>query len=127
MSGYEVGTSVVVRAAHRMPDGPPPERELHEHDYRIAVEVRSKELDDRGMVCDLDLLTSTLDAVAARLRGRDLEEIRSPDVPAVTVEVLARWVHGTLGDALRSAGGDELAVRVWESDVAFGGYRASLS
>jgi 6-pyruvoyltetrahydropterin/6-carboxytetrahydropterin synthase len=127
VNGYEVGSSVTVRAAHRMPDAPPPEDELHEHDYRIAVEVRATELDDRGMVCDLDVLTSALDAVAARLRGRDLEEIRSPDAPAVTVEVLARWVHGTLADAMRSAGGDELAVRVWESDVAFGGYRASLS
>lgn len=127
MNGYEVGSSVTVRAAHRMPDGPPPERELHEHDYRIEVEVRSAGLDDRGMVCDLDVLASALASVAARLRGRDLEEIRTPDVPAVTVEVLARWVHGTLAEAIRSAGGDELAVRVWESDVAFGGYRASLS
>ena len=127
MNGYQVGTSVTVRAAHSMPDGPPPERELHEHDYRIAVEVSSGRLDDRGMVCDLDVLTSALDAVAARLRGRDLEGIRAPDVPAVTVEALARWVHETLAGELRLAGAEELAVQVWESDVAFGGYRAPVA
>ncbi|MDQ4005035.1 MAG: 6-carboxytetrahydropterin synthase [Actinomycetota bacterium] len=127
MSGFEVGSRVTVRAAHRMPDMPPPEGELHEHDYGIAVEVRRETLDERGMVCDLDVLGSALDALAARLRGRDLEEIGIPDVPAVTVEVLARWIHQALAEDIRAAGGEELAVRVWESDVAFGGYRDRLS
>ena len=44
-----------------------------------------------------------------------------------TVEILARWFHERLAGAIRGAGGEALAVRVWESPTAFGGYRAPLS
>ena len=55
------------------------------------------------------------------------EELAYPEAEAVTVEMLARWFHARLGDAIRAAGGEELAVRVWESPTAFGGYRARVS
>ena len=45
----------------------------------------------------------------------------------MTVEVFARWLHGALADAVRAGGGQDLAVRVWESPLAFGGYRASVT
>jgi hypothetical protein len=38
--------------------------------------------------------------------------------------VCARWVHDRLSPAVAAAGGEALAVRVWETPVAFGGYRA---
>jgi 6-pyruvoyltetrahydropterin/6-carboxytetrahydropterin synthase len=124
--GYEVGSSVTVRALHQMPvEGP--EGELHPHDYRIDVVVGRAELDERGMVCDLDALRAALQEVAATIDGRDLEEIRPPEAEAVTVEVLARWAHRTLVPALRRAGGDTLAVRVWESPEDFGGYAGPVS
>jgi 6-pyruvoyltetrahydropterin/6-carboxytetrahydropterin synthase len=124
--GYEVGSSVTVRALHQQPvEGP--EGELHAHDYRIDVVVGRGELDGNGMVCDLDALRAALQAIAARIDGRDLEEIRPSDHQAVTVEVLARWAHENLVPALRQAGGDTLAVRVWESPSDFGGYAGPVS
>lgn len=127
MTGYEVGSSVTVRASHRMPDAPPPEDEPHEHDYRIDVVIERADLDPAGMVCDLDLVNAALRQVAGRLDGADLDGIRPHDRPAVTVEVLAAWVHATLAPEVRSAGGEGLAVRVWESSEEFGGYRAPVS
>jgi 6-pyruvoyltetrahydropterin/6-carboxytetrahydropterin synthase len=44
----------------------------------------------------------------------------------VTVELFARWVHEQLAAALGRLPGVTLAVRVWESPAAFGGYTASL-
>jgi 6-pyruvoyltetrahydropterin/6-carboxytetrahydropterin synthase len=44
----------------------------------------------------------------------------------VTVEIFARWLHGQLAAALGRLPGVTLAVRVWESSTAFGGYTASL-
>jgi len=110
---FEVGTARSVRAFHIMPGMPGPEGELHAHDYRIDIEVRRAELAD-GMVCDLDVLDAAL------------EKIRPTDADAVTVEVFARWVHDTLAEPVRSAGGEYLLVRVWENDVAYGGYAAAL-
>jgi 6-pyruvoyl-tetrahydropterin synthase len=111
-----------------MPGMPPPEGERHHHDYRIDVVVERGNLDQRAMVCDLDLLEEALTDLAARIEGKDLEDAIQPaDGSGVTVEVFARWAHDTLADAVRQAGGEALGLRVWESPTAFGGYRAALS
>src|SRR5215470_12080757 len=117
----EVGLSRSVRAFHIMPGLPGPEGQLHDHDYRIEVVVDREQLDDRGMVCDLDVLEA---ALTERIEGRNLEEVRPADAETVTVEVFARWVHDTLSPAVAAGGGAALAVRVWETPVAFGGYQA---
>ena len=75
------------------------------------------------MVCDLDVLTRSLAEVAGDARDRDLSEVCGTEV--VTVEVFAAWIHDRL--AGRSAPtGPRSAVRVWESDDAFGGIRARV-
>jgi 6-pyruvoyltetrahydropterin/6-carboxytetrahydropterin synthase len=124
---FEVGASRPLRALHRLPWGTEAEREPHAHDYRIEVVVERDELDDRGVVCDLDALGAGLDEVLGRLQGRDLDEIRPTDADGVTVEILARWLHGSLVEVVRRAGGETLAVRVWEAPDAFGGYRAAVA
>jgi len=123
---YEVGSSITVTALHQLPvEGP--EGELHPHDYRIEVVVGRRGLDEHGMVCDLDALRAALQEIAARIGGKDLEEIRPPAAESVTVEVLARWTHESLVPTLRQAGGDTLAVRVYETDSDFGGYAGPVS
>jgi 6-pyruvoyltetrahydropterin/6-carboxytetrahydropterin synthase len=106
-----------------MPGLPGPEGQLHDHDYRIEIVVSRDQLDDRAMVCDLDVLEEALTRLTERIEGRNLEEIRPADAEAVTVEVFARWVHDTLSAAIAAGGGATLAVRIWETPVAFGGYR----
>jgi 6-pyruvoyltetrahydropterin/6-carboxytetrahydropterin synthase len=125
--GFEVGASAALRALHRIPWLPPPEGDLHAHDYRVEIVVERAALDERGMVCDLDLVKAALGDAVGALEGKDLDLIRPPEAEAVTVEILARWFHGKLADAIASAGGEALAVRVWESATAFGGYRAPVS
>src|ERR1700683_3126682 len=101
----EVGLSRSVRAFHIMPGLPGPEGQLHDHDYRIEIVVDREQLDDRGMVCDLDVLEAALTELTSRVEGRNLEEIRPAEAEAVTVEVFARWVHATLSPAVAAAGG----------------------
>ena len=126
MPVYETGTALQVRAFHVMPGMPPPEGERHAHDYRLDVVVRRDDLDERGMVVDLDLLEGALRTAAAQVEDADLERVVPADEQAVTVEVFARWVHGQLAGALGRLPGVTLAVRVWESPAAFGGYTAAL-
>src|SRR6202000_2552874 len=123
----EVGLSRAVRAFHVMPGMPGPEGQLHDHDYRIEVVGSRAQLEDRAMVCDLDVMEAALTELTGRIEGRNLEEIRPAGAEAVTVEVFARWVHDTLSPTVVAAGGETLAVRVWETAVAFGGYRARLA
>jgi 6-pyruvoyltetrahydropterin/6-carboxytetrahydropterin synthase len=120
---YEAGLSRAVRAFHIMPEMAGPEGQLHDHDYRIEIVVSRDQLDDRAMVCDLDVMEAALTELTGRIEGRNLEEIRPAGAEAVTVEVFCRWVHDTLSAAIAAAGGATLAVRIWETPVAFGGYR----
>jgi 6-pyruvoyltetrahydropterin/6-carboxytetrahydropterin synthase len=120
---FEVGAAVPLRAFHRLPWADGPEAEPHAHEYRLEVIVERSGLDARGMVIDLDILQAGLDEVRGRLEGQDLDEIIASEAEAVTVEILARWLHGELQQAVRRAGADGLCVRVWESPDAFGGYR----
>jgi 6-pyruvoyltetrahydropterin/6-carboxytetrahydropterin synthase len=105
----EVGLSRSVHAFHIMPGLPGPEGQLHDHDYRIEIVVDREQLDGRGMVCDLDVLEAALTELTGRVEDRNLEEIRPAEA---------------LSPAVAAAGGESLAVRVWETPVAFGGYRA---
>jgi len=79
------------------------------------------------VVCDLDVLGAGLERVLGSLDGRDLDEMLAADADGVTVEILARWLHGSLVDFVRCAGGETLAIRVWEAPDAFGGYRAPVA
>jgi 6-pyruvoyltetrahydropterin/6-carboxytetrahydropterin synthase len=123
--GFEVGTGAPLRAVHRLPWMTGPEAEPHAHDYRVRLTVRRAALDDRGMVCDLDLLDGALGDLLDQLDGQDLDAIVE-DADAVTVEVLARWLHERLREPVRSAGGEWLSVQVWESPEAFGAYRGPV-
>jgi 6-pyruvoyltetrahydropterin/6-carboxytetrahydropterin synthase len=116
---FEVGATTRFVAFHRMPTQPPPESERHPHDYRVEVVAERERLDERGMVCDLALVASTLAGVADRARDRDLAELCGAE--EVTVEVLAGWVHEQIAFTLKGDGAERLSVRVWESDEAFGG------
>ncbi len=118
---------MALRALHRIPWLPPPEGDLHAHDYRVELVVERAKLDERGMVCDLDVVEAALADAVGELEGKDLDRIRPRDADAVTVEILARWFHERLGAAIEAAGGEALSVRVWESATAFGGYRAPVS
>lgn len=124
---YEVGTAKEVRAFHVMPGVEGPEGRLHAHDYRVELLVERSTLGEEGMVCDLDVLDGALTEIVEKVRDQDLEKIRPPEAEAVTVELFARWAHDAMAAAVRSAGGEILTVRVWESPVAFGGYRAPVA
>ncbi len=124
---YQVGTATEVRAFHIMPGVEGPEGVLHAHDYKLEVLVERSALDERAMVCDLDLLEEALANAAAVVHEQNLEVIQPPDAEAVTVEVFSRWLYGAVADAVRAGGGEMLTVRVWESRVAFGGYGAPVN
>lgn len=110
-----------------MPDVEGPEGELHSHDYRLDVLVEREQLDDRGMVCDLDVLDAALQRIDAIVRDQNLEVIRPDDAAAVTVEVFAKWAYDFLAERVAPSGAEALSVRVWENEYAFGGYGGSLN
>lgn len=123
---FRVGTAIEFPAEHIMPGVEGPEGELHSHDYRLDVVVERDGLDERGMVCDLDVLDAALQSIDAMLRGKNLEIIQPADAEAVTVEVFAKWAFDYLAERIRPSGAESLHVRVYENEFAFGGYGGPL-
>ena len=123
---HEVGISGGFRAWHEMPGAEGPEGERHQHDYKIDMLITRPDLDEHGMVWDIDDMEAALAGILATLEGRDLEEVVGDSESPVTVEVLARWTHEELSRALRRANDGTLRIRVWESPTAFGGYMAPM-
>ena len=121
---FEVGIVGTVRASHVMPGRPLPEGELHPHDYRLDVVIERGEVDEGGMVVDLDVLRRALEETITEIAGADLgERLRMEEV---TVERFAGWLHARIADALGSLPGGTIHVRVWEAPDAFGGYAAPV-
>ncbi len=123
---FEVGTALEFTAKHIMPGVEGPEGQLHEHDYRLEVFLERPRLDERGMVCDLDVLDAALQRIGDIVSGQNLEIIQPADADAVTVEVFAKWAHEQVAEAIADSGVETLSVRVWESTTAFGGYSAGI-
>jgi 6-pyruvoyltetrahydropterin/6-carboxytetrahydropterin synthase len=123
---FRVGTAIEFPAQHVMPGVAGPEGQLHSHDYRLDVVVERDALDERGMVCDLDVLEAALHGIDATVRDQNLEIIQPPDAEAVTVEVFAKWAFDYLAARIRPSGAQAMSVRVWENDVSFGGYEGVL-
>jgi 6-pyruvoyltetrahydropterin/6-carboxytetrahydropterin synthase len=94
--------------------------------YRLVVVVRRDDLDERGMVVDLDVLERALRYTAAPVADADLDAVLPPDTGPVTVEVFARWVHGELTAALGRLPTAALAVRVCGERGCVRGYTAPL-
>jgi 6-pyruvoyltetrahydropterin/6-carboxytetrahydropterin synthase len=124
---HEVGISGTFRAWHEMPGAEGPEGERHQHDYRIDLLVTRPELDEHGMVWNIEDLEAALADILSRLEGNDLEPVVASGESGVTVEVLARWVHSELCRAMRGTSDVVLRIRAWESPTAFGGYSAPMS
>ena len=123
---FEAGIVTRFDAQHVMHGMEGPEGELHSHDYRIDVIAARTSLDDLGMVVDLDVLQTAVDDVVQRVKGMNLDDIVVPRDPgSVTVEAFALWVHGEIAQAIAGTGIEQLHVRAWETDDAFGGYAAA--
>ena len=108
------------------PDSPGPRVSSTSTSTGLEVVIEREKLDDRGMVCDLDVLDAVLGRIDSTVRDQNLEIIRPSDAEAVTVEVFAKWAHDTIAAELRGGGADVLAVRVYEKPVAFGGFSDRL-
>ena len=121
MSGrFEVGASADLRALHRIPWLPPPEGELHAHDYRVEVVVRGDTLSPDGMLLDLDQLNAALSDCLAELDSADLDQLPSFAGVNTTVEMVAAHIWEQVRDRLPAGHGlGALRVTLFETADAW--------
>lgn len=111
-----------------------PAQRLHGATWLVEIELRRPELDENGIVADIDRLTKLLGSVLEPLRYRNLDEEPSLRGLNTTTEVMARWIHQRLAERIAagelgagSEGLRSLRVTLHESHVAWAAYESELT
>lgn len=111
-----------------------PAQRLHGATYAVEIEVRRKELDGDGLVCDIGKALETLKAVLSELNYRNLDEIAAFTGRNTTTEFLAgeifrrlktRIATGALGPGTAGAL-NALRVTLRELPVAWAAFEGPL-
>ncbi len=89
---------------------------LHGHNYRITVTVRSNELDRIGIALDFRKLKQELDSLLEEYDHRNLSELPEFQELNPTSEVLARTIYRRMGEKMNGGPIRVWKVRVGESD-----------
>lgn len=98
---------------------------LHGHNWKVEVEVRSGGLDSLGMVVDFKSLKAKARGVIDRLDHRYLNEVPPFDKENATAENIARHIFKEVSAAFEGGGFGDVKVsrvRVWESESAAAAY-----
>lgn len=123
---YEIGVVAQFEAAHRLVGEFGPAVRMHGHTYRLEVVVRGEQLDGANVLYDIGRLRGDVDVLVERLNYRDLNEVPGLEEVNTTAEAMTRYCWESLAPALRGVGLVSLAVRVWESPLAWAGLDALL-
>lgn len=116
---YEIYVAAQFEAAHRLVGDFGPATRPHGHTYRIEAIVRGERLKEDETLYDIGLLRPAVEALAASLHYRDLNDV--PDLAGVntTAEAVARYCWDKLAPPLRDQGLSSLTVRIWESPQVY--------
>jgi 6-pyruvoyltetrahydropterin/6-carboxytetrahydropterin synthase len=122
---YEVGVVGQFEAAHHLIGDFGPATRTHGHTYRVEVAVRGTELRADCTLLDIVPIQQGLERVLAALHYRDLSELEGFAGRNTTAETVARYIHDQLAPLIAGQGIATLAVRVWESPLAYAGYEGA--
>ena len=89
---------------------------LHGHNYRVTVTVRSNELDRIGIALDFRKLKQELYSLLEEYDHRNLSELPEFQELNPTSEVLARTIYRRMGEKMNGGPIRVWKVRVGESD-----------
>ena len=96
---------------------------LHEHNWRVRVELEGNELGAEGILVDFVKVKKLLGEIADKLEGQDLSKLPGLIGKNPSAENVARYffeqLQGRLVGDVRVA-----AVKVQEAKGCWGGYRA---
>lgn len=120
---YLTTISTTFSAAHFLREYEGRCENLHGHNWRVEVTVRSTELDKAGMGLDFRLLKEKTAAVLSLLDHSVVNEKGPFTTLNPSSENLARYIFDELSGALEDGRVAMHAVRVWESETSWAEYR----
>ena len=120
MPMWEISVETVVAARHQIRGVPGEGGRVHEHQWRVRVVVRARELDRTGWVLDFHVVDEALRTLIAPYRAAFLNDVPPFDDVNPTRENVARVLADGLAAKL-----DDPRVHVWRVEVSEDGHCAS--
>lgn len=118
---YEVYAEAHFSSAHRLTEYRGKCENLHGHNWRVGVAVRSRKLNREGMVVDFIELKRMAGDVVGELDHQYLNDLPAFRALQPTAEHIAQHLHRRLSAFLRDRC-EELEVTVWETPVQYAKY-----
>ncbi|MDD3886215.1 MAG: 6-carboxytetrahydropterin synthase QueD [Victivallaceae bacterium] len=115
---YEIEIERTFSAAHRLRGYCGDCCNLHGHNYRITVTVRSPKLDDIGIALDFKKLKSEVDSLLAEFDHKNLSELPVFADTNPTSENLAQLIYRRISLKMNGGAIKVHRVRVGESDTS---------
>lgn len=97
-------------------------KNIHGHNFKVVVSLKSPTLDDRGMVVDFLDIEKELKKITERLDHKYLNEVEPFDKINPTVERIAEYIYHELEKAFPNVSIDK--VQVYETDQFVATYTA---
>lgn len=120
---YEVAVEISFLAKHQLTLGHDALEELHEHNWRVRVELEGENLGPDGLLVDFVKIKKLLAKIADKLKGKSLNEVPELADKNPSAEKLAHYFYQQLQGQFDT--GVRLAkVTVEEAPGCWGAYRA---
>jgi 6-pyruvoyl-tetrahydropterin synthase len=100
---FEVGVARTFHALHQLEGEEASASHEHSHDYRCKVVVRGADLDENGMLLDLDALGAAVTECLGELDAADLDALPAFAGRSTTVETVAEHIWDHVRERLASA------------------------
>ena len=117
---YVVEVNSEFNSAHNLKGYKGKCEDLHGHNWKVKVSVRSDVLDKVGMVVDFKILKACLNNVIDKLDHKYLNELEYFKKINPTSENIARYIYESMSEDVDSP--DVESVTVWETDSASATY-----
>lgn len=99
-----------------------PENEWHSHHFEVEVLLKGDTLNENGYLIDIVEVEEALTNLSERYRNATLNDLPEFEGLNPSIEHFSRIICQSIEDEIMTDNLDEIAVRVWEDDVAWAGY-----
>lgn len=124
---YTLGVRRTFSARHYLVGGDwGEENSEHSHNYQLELVIEKEELDRHGFLVDIVEVEHHLDMVTAAFQDQTLNTLAAFADINPSIEKLATVIHDIFRERLHSFHLEALTVTIWEDDIAWTSYRATL-
>jgi 6-pyruvoyltetrahydropterin/6-carboxytetrahydropterin synthase len=98
------------------------ENKIHNHQYKVEVQVKGKNLDEHGYLVDIVDLEQALEKVVAYYQGKVLNDLYEFAGIYPCIEHLSHILFQNLREFISMSNIQSMRVKVWESTIAWSAY-----